>query len=110
MDFPTVWREMSGLDSILQAAGRCNREGGRKAAESTVHIFEGEGRVSAALRLRMAPAAEVLEEYEDINTRAAIECYFAKLLWRTVRKGWISRAFWTRRRICCFKRSRRISA
>ena len=87
MDFPTVWREMSGLDSILQAAGRCNREGGRKAAESTVHIFEGEGRVSAALRLRMAPAAEVLEEYEDINTRVAIERYFAKLLWAHGEEG-----------------------
>ena len=81
VDFPAVWREMSGLDSILQAAGRCNREGGRQAEESAVHIFEGEGRVSAALQLRMAPAAEVLEEFEDINTRSAIERYFEKLLW-----------------------------
>ena len=87
VDFPAVWREMAGLDSILQAAGRCNREGRRMPGESAVHIFEGEGKISAALRQRMAPAAEVLEEFEDINTRAAIERYFRRLLWTHGEEG-----------------------
>ena len=83
VDFPTVWREMAGLDSILQAAGRCNREGLRPAQDSVAHIFTGEGRVSAGLRLRIAPAEWVLDRYREINTRAAVADYFDKLLQMT---------------------------
>lgn len=41
LDFQTVFRECTGLDSILQAGGRCNREGRRNAGH--VYIFEIEG-------------------------------------------------------------------
>ena len=36
LDFPAVWRAAAGLDSVAQAAGRCNREGKRDNGEAVV--------------------------------------------------------------------------
>lgn len=60
IDFPVVWREMAGLDSIAQAAGRCNREG--KMEQGLVHVFELE---NSQLRGIMTKAADTTKDLID---------------------------------------------
>ncbi len=80
IDFPTVWREEAGLDSILQAAGRCNREGKRPAEKSAVHIFKGEGSPPPLFRQQIEAMHLALEERPGIDEPTTIETYFKALL------------------------------
>lgn len=43
IDFPVVFRELAGMDSIVQAAGRCNREGRQECGQIKVFEYSVDG-------------------------------------------------------------------
>ncbi len=78
VDFPTAWREEAGLDSVLQTAGRCNREGRRRVEESVVTVFRLQGQPAPSMiRSNVDSARRVLETFPDPTIPQAIEAYFS---------------------------------
>ena len=79
LDFPCVLREINGLDSIVQAAGRCNREGRRSAEESVVHVFSLE-KLARNAQLSAEITKNVARSFaEDLASSEAIRRYFEEL-------------------------------
>lgn len=83
LDFPIVWREEAGLESIIQAAGRCNREGRAPVADVFVFRFPAEdGRlVPPEIATAAEAARRVLRKHEDPMSLKAIREYFQTLYW-----------------------------
>ncbi len=61
IDFPIVYRAMAGLDSIAQAAGRCNREGRQQCGQVVVFDFE-EARSRGLMRKAAEAADELIQQ------------------------------------------------
>lgn len=85
VDFPMVYRELAGLDSIIQAGGRCNREGIPGVIGGVVYVFESERKPPRMLAQNIAAAKAVLHNYEDIASPQAVKAYFNELYY--VAKG-----------------------
>ena len=82
IDFPVVFRAMAGIDSIAQAAGRCNREG-KLPDGGTVYVFTPEkGTPPGYLRHNAQAAESVIRHHEqDILSLEAVGDYFKELYW-----------------------------
>lgn len=81
IDFPVVFRSIAGLDSIAQAAGRCNREG-KMGQSGQVFIFTPEGGLPPGHLRQTAETAEaVLRHHEDPLSLGATHDYFRELYW-----------------------------
>ncbi len=80
IDFPVVYRAAAGIDSIAQAAGRCNREG--KAERGEICVFrstEHYGQATSWQRLTAEIGRMVLDGHDDPLSLPAVEDYFQKL-------------------------------
>lgn len=81
LDFPVVYRALAGLDSVAQAAGRCNREG--TLQHGMVYIFQPESKIPAGY---LRQAAEIgrqllMEQRVDPLAPERFEQYFRMFYW-----------------------------
>ncbi len=81
IDFPAVFRELAGVDSIAQAAGRCNREG-KLPGYGEVYVFESPDGVPPLFRQQAQTAQTVIRHHGDgVLSLEGIREYFLELYW-----------------------------
>lgn len=81
LDFQTVYRQLAGIDSLIQAAGRGNREGKRKAEDSKVYVFKLAGEDKVPGQEQQIETAESIfkDDTIEIDSPDTVTKYFDML-------------------------------
>jgi CRISPR-associated endonuclease/helicase Cas3 len=83
LDFPVVYRALAGLDSIAQAAGRCNREGKMPQLGKVIIFNPPRKAPMGILRKAAETTRSIVTAEEHVLTKNEIfEKFFSELYWK----------------------------
>ena len=87
IDFPVVYRAFSGLASIAQAAGRCNREGRAQKPGRVVVFMPPKQAPIGSLRKQEDAMRDLMAAHADVEAPDSYPFYFRQLYQRHIDLG-----------------------